>query len=258
MSFQGPFFKTMKSEDGLPHFALCWFDLWDLSGGRGLLSQREWGFWPGWCLRADAGATPRLVTAAPGLCRVSRSPLWAETWVWRCLWRRLRALEERRSSKWNEKVWFRLLETNNASRVTKRGSEGTIRRNLARWPFWTTDECSCCFHCARLSILLSRNLFRLFSLCRDSSAYCLSASSRSIRYTTSPRTSFIFFNSGDNGQLSRGWKNCTRLARCFCTASSVSYRWTEAAVCEPGFAKPCNDSRATWWAGGQRCCLKQL
>lgn len=75
-----------------------------------------------------------------------------------------------------------------------------------RRPFWTASACSCCFHRVMLSTSLSKILFLCLSLWRASSAYCLSASSRSIRYMTSPRTSFIFLNSGFNGQLSSGWE----------------------------------------------------
>lgn len=80
-------------------------------------------------------------------------------------------------------------------------------------PSWTASVSSCCFQSAILSTSLSKILFFCPSVWRASSAYCLSASSRSIRYMTSPRTSFIFLNSGVNGQLSSGWDTIQELYR---------------------------------------------
>lgn len=78
-------------------------------------------------------------------------------------------------------------------------------------PSWTASVSSCCFQSAMLSTSLPKILFFCLSVWRASSAHCLSASSRSIRYMTSPRTSFIFLNSGVNGQLSSGWETIQEL-----------------------------------------------
>ncbi len=108
----------------------------------------------------------------------------------------------------NEKVLMTSLKDNSVPKLheTQIRLWGDDNTPLSQWPFWTAKACSCSLHSEMLSTLFSKNLFLFFSLWRASTAYCLSASSRSIRYTTSPRTSFIFFNSGDNGHLSRGRK----------------------------------------------------
>lgn len=116
---------------------------------------------------------------------------------------------------------LQLSDVSNASLVLWRGGGGEyIKNEIKRLshcsdyqtqgdasvgrPFWTASACSCCFHRVMLSTSLSKILLLCLSLQRASSAYCRSASSRSIRYMTSPRTSFIFLNSGFNGQLSSG------------------------------------------------------
>lgn len=66
------------------------------------------------------------------------------------------------------------------------------------WPFWTATGNSCCFHSEILYIFLPKVLLLFFSDCRASSASWRSASRRSIRYTTSTRTSVVSLRSGDN------------------------------------------------------------
>lgn len=79
-----------------------------------------------------------------------------------------------------------------------------------RWhhpPLWTTWERSCCFHNDMPSTWLSNDRFLVLSWWSVSSAYWRSASSRSIRYMTSPRTLFTFFSSSVDAQVSAGiWK----------------------------------------------------